>query len=243
MKKQLTLSFIFGFWILAFGFTQAVWAYPAVLPATAVNGPTGLVRIPSADVLPYKNFNVGMDYGARWTTNSVSTEGVICYKMNLGSFHGVELGVVGGTEQTSGQLREGVYVNMKLSLSSGEEQYPMLLAIGVENLFSRTLTDVYMVATKYFKQGPKATFGFSADFPNNKFRPLGMAGVEFPLADTLFLLADGMIGESLSQLNAGARFYFTPIFAVSLSGLNVLDGKQAKDARTALIGFTWANPF
>jgi hypothetical protein len=241
--KKIAFAAVFSFVVCGLLFVACpAWAYPAVLPATAVNGPTGLVRIPSADVLPYKNFNIGMDYGARWT-NSVSTEGVVAYKMNLGSFHGVELGVVGGTEQSSGQLREGVFVNMKLSLSSGDEPNPMLLAIGVENLFSRTLTDVYMVATKYFPQGPKATFGFCADFPNNRFRPLGMAGVEFPLADTFFLLVDGMMGESLSQLNAGARFYFTPIFSVNLSGLNILDGTQTKDARTALIGFTWANPF
>jgi hypothetical protein len=163
--------------------------------------------------------------------------------MNLGTFHGVELGIVGGTERNSSQLREGVFVNMKLALSTGDEPYPLLLALGVENLFSRTQTDVYMVATKYFKQGPKATFGFQADFPNNKFRPLGLAGIELPLGDTIFLLADLMAGESLFQVNAGARLYFTPIFSLNLSGLNVLDGTQVKDTRSVLLGFSWANPF
>lgn len=218
-------------------------AYPQVFPAPALNGPTGLIRLPSADVIPYKNFNLGADYGTTMASSGASAESNVYYKMNLGTFHGVELGIVGGTEKNSNKLREGVFVNMKLSLSTGDEPYPLLLALGLENLFSYTQTDVYMVATKYFKQGPKLTFGFMADFPNNKFRPLGIAGVELPMADTFFLMSDLMAGESLFQVNAGLKFYFTPIFSLNISGLNILDGPQVKDSRAALIGFSWANPF
>ncbi len=218
-------------------------ATPRVFPAPALNGPTGLVRIPSADVIPYKNFNVGLDYGTTVSSGTASGESVVYYKMNLGTFHGVELGIVGGTEKNSSKLREGVFVNMKLSLSTGDEPYPLLLALGVENLFSYTQTDVYMLATKYFKQGPKLTFGFMADFPNYKFRPLGVLGVDVALGDNLFLVSDLMAGETLFQVNAGVKIYFTPIFSLNLSGLNVLDGSQAKDPRSALIGFSWANPF
>jgi hypothetical protein len=219
-------------------------AYPQVFPAPAINGPSGVVRIPSADVIPYKNFNLGADFGATFLPTVSSTESTLFYKMNLGTFHGVELGVVGGTEPNAGQLREGVFVNMKLSLSTGEEPYPMLLAIGVENLFSHTMTDVYMVATKYFQQGPRMTFGFMADFPNNKFRPLGIAGIEAPLGgDSFFLTSDLLAGETLFQVDAGARIYFTPIFCLSASALNIFDNAIAKDARSALIGFSWANPF
>lgn len=220
------------------------FAYPRVFPAPAVNGPTGLIRIPSADCIPYKNFNLGADYGTTITSGgTASTEGVISYKMNLGTFHGVELGVVGGTEKTSSKLREGVFVNMKLALSTGDEPYPLLLALGVENLFSYTQTDVYMVATKYLQQGPKLTFGFQADFPDQKFRPLGMAGVELATGDNLILVSDLIAGETLFQVNAGAKIYFTPIFSLNLSVLNILDGSQVKDQRSALAGFSWANPF
>jgi len=187
-------------------------AYPQVFPTPAINGPSGVVRIPSADVIPYKNFNIGCDFGATFLPGFASSESAVYYKMNLGTFHGVELGIVGGTEKNSGQIREGVFVNMKLSLSTGEEPYPMLLAIGVENLFSHTQTDVYMVATKYLKQGPRLTFGFMADFPDNKFRPLGMAGVEIPVGNAFFLTSDLLAGETLFQVDAGARFHFTPIF-------------------------------
>jgi len=225
-------------------FSVPAYAYPPVFPTPAMNGPSGVVRIPSADVIPYKNFNLGGDYGANIASNMATGEASVFYKMNLGTFHGVEMGIVGGTEKTSSKLREGVFVNMKLSLAADEDAYPLLLAIGIENLFSYTMTDVYMVATKYFQQGPKFTFGFMADFPNQKFRPLGMFGVEIPAAgNNLFLTSDLMAGETLFQLNAGARFYFAPVFSLNFSALNVLDGGQTKDQRSALLGFSWANPF
>jgi hypothetical protein len=234
------ICLLLGAWLLVIA---PAGAYPRVFPAPDINGPSGLVRIPSADVIPYKNFNVGLDYGAILSGGAGSPESVLYYKMNLGTFHGVELGIVGGTDRTTNKLREGVFVNMKLSLSTGDEPYPLLLALGVENLFSYTQTDVYMVATKYFKQGPKLTFGFMADFPNYKFRPLGVLGVDAAMGDNFFLVADLMAGETLFQVNGGVRFYFTPIFSLNLSGLNVLDGGQVKDPRTVLIGFSWANPF
>ena len=232
------------FLILIFNFLiSPASAFPEVFPSPALNGPSGVIRIPSADVIPYKNFNLGADFGAMFLPGFSSTESVVYYKMNLGTFHGVELGIVGGTDKDTKKIREGVFVNMKLSLSTGEEPYPLLLAIGVENLFSYTQTDVYMVATKYFKQGPRMTFGFMADFPENKFRPMGLCGVEIPLGQTLIFASDLMAGETLFQVNAGAKLYFTPIFALSFSGLNLLDNAQAKDTRQALIGFSWANPF
>lgn len=222
---------------------SAAFAFPNVFPTSTFNGPSGLVRIPAADVVPYKNYNLGMSYGSTTTSLSSGTaDSVLYYYMNMGSFHGLELGIVGGNDRVTNKPREGVFVNMKLSLSADEDSYPLKVALGVENLFSYTQTDVYMVATKYFKQGPKMTFGFMADFPNNKFRPFGILGGEFPTADTFILVSDFMLGENLSQLNAGMRIYFTPIFCLNINGLNVLDSNTAKDQRSVLIGFSWANP-
>ena len=243
VKRKSLFGFCLVVGVFALAITPAA-AYPHVIPAPAIDGPTGLARIPSADILPYKNYNVGFDYGAAISgTGTVSNESVLNYKMNLGTFHGIEVGIVGGKDANSESFREGVFVNLKLSLTSGDESYPLLLALGVENLFSYTQTDVYMVATKYFKQGPKLTFGFMADFPEYKFRPLGMAGLELALADNLFLLGDLIAGETLFQVNAGCRFYITPIFSINLTGLNILDGTEVKDQRMVLAGFSWANPF
>jgi len=218
-------------------------AFDHVMPNPTINGPTGIIRVPSADVIPYKNFNLAVDGGVYFPPGGIQSTNAINYKMNLGTFHGVEMGIVGGTDELTQQMREGVFINMKLSLTTGEEPDPLLLAIGTENLSSKHKTDVYMVATKYLKQGPKVTFGFMADFPDNRFRPLGMAGVEFPLGETFFLATDGMIGESMSQLNAGFKLYFTPLFAINFYGLNVLDNINAKDSKSAFLGVSWANPF
>jgi len=233
-----------AFCLLAGIFCLPSLAADPVIPAPALNGPTGLVRIPSADIIPYKNFNVGANYGTLITSsNQPSSEGVVTYNMNLGAFHGLELGIIGGTDKNTDKIREGVFVNMKLSLSTGDEPDPLLLALGVENLFSYTQTDVYMVATKYFKAGPKLTFGFMADFPDYKFRPLGVTGLELGISNNLFLVSDLMAGETLFQVNGGIRYYFSPIFSVNISGLNLFDGSVVKDPRSALIGFSWANPF
>lgn len=238
MKKNKLISVLSLLVLLA----AAAQAFPKVFPSPALNGPTGVVRIPSADIIPYKNFNLGADFG-RALASSGSEESAISYKMNLGAFHGLELGVVGGTERNSSQLREGVFVNMKLSLAAGDEPYPLRLALGVDNLFSRNQTDVYMVATKYFQQGVKGSFGFMADFPESRFRPLGMAGVEVPLGETLIVAGDAFLGETVVQVNAGAKLYLSPIFSFSVSGLNLLNGTNVKDARSAFVGFSWANPF
>lgn len=217
-------------------------ASTAVFPSPCIGGETGLVRIPSADIVPYKNFNIGANFGTKITSASASVSSA-AYMMNIGIFNGMELGIVGGTEQDTNQLRDGVYVNSKLSLSSGDEPYPMHLAIGVENLFSRTQTDVYMVATKHFKQGYKLTFGFMGDFPESRFRPLGMLGVETNLGSTFFIAGDMLLGETLSQVNAGLKMYFTPVFSLNVYGLNLLNSTVCKDNRSALLGFSWANPF
>ncbi|PIS29445.1 hypothetical protein COT42_05310 [Candidatus Saganbacteria bacterium CG08_land_8_20_14_0_20_45_16] len=244
-RRHLSLKiFVLPLALLALSFLIcAAQAATNVFPSSALNGSSGLIRIPSADIIPYKNFNLGGAYGQTLPDNGASNEATAYYMMNLGTFHGVEVGIVGGTNKGSSQVREGVFVNMKLALSTGDEPDPMLLAIGVENLFSYSQTDVYMVATKYFKQGPKLTFGFQGDFPGNRFRPLGMAGIEFPIGDTMYLLSDLIAGETLMQVNGGLRLYLTPIFSVTLSGLNLANNIDAKDARAALVGFSWANPF
>ncbi|MCX5750468.1 MAG: hypothetical protein NT099_02165 [Candidatus Saganbacteria bacterium] len=213
------------------------------IPTPTISGLTGLIRVPSADVLPYKNFNIGAEYGADMQ-NSIST---MNYKVNLGTFRGMEMGFNGETDPATKKIREGVFLNMKLSLSTEDEPYPLKLAIGVENLSSYTQTDVFMVATKYLEQGPKLTFGFLADFPGDKFRPLGVAGIEVPLlSNHLSLMVDGLVGESIGQLDVGARIYLTPTICIHLNGVNILENPnnpQGKDPKSIVGGLSWANPF
>ncbi len=229
--------------LLLFTSFTATSAAVDLFPASDIVGSTGIARIPTADVLPYKNFTIGMDYG--W--NSIAKKALFFYKMNLGTFQGLELGITGGTSDTEDQIREGVFVNMKYGLSAGSYDNPLLLAIGVENLSSYHKTDVYMVATRYLKEGPKIHFGFMGDFPGDKFRPFGMLGIEFPFWDRFLLMTDMLAGETIFQLDAGLRYYLTPILVINMTGLNLTynetSNREYKDPKSVLIGFTWTNPF
>jgi hypothetical protein len=220
-------------------------AAPVYANSTIV-GSTGLVRMPTADIIGTREFNVGLNYGAPINQNSgISTsEGVLNYNLNLGAFKGLELGVVGGTDPSTSKIREGVFINMKYSLASDDSMYPLLLAIGVENLASFTQTDTYLVATKYFRGNLKLNFGAMFDFPGNKFRPLGMAGISLPVfGNSISLLGEVFAGESLFQADAGVRFHLLPSLALNLSVLHVSNSPISKDSQSVYAGFSWANPF
>jgi len=218
-------------------------------PTPSVIGSTGLVRLPSADVIPYKNIDLGMDIGSNISNDKFS----LLYKFSLGIFQGMELGCV-GMDNRAGAMQEGVFINMKYSLATDTSSNPLLLAIGVENLASFNRCDVFMIATKYFPNSSRLHFGFLGDFPgltNSRFRPLGALGFDTPFfSEKLYFLTDMLAGESLYELNLGFRWYVSDSIAVNLSGLNVLaddnrkpeDKANDKDPKTVLIGFSWLNP-
>ena len=235
MKKILIILILIIFKTSAFAFLTN--------PTPTITGSTGLVRMPTADVLPYRNINFGLDIGKNVITDQYS----FFYKMNLGTFQGLELGFV-GMDDTQGMAREGVFINMKYSLSTDTSPYPLLLAIGVENLASFNSTDVYMVATKYLKDGPKLHFGFLGDFPGEKFRPLGLLGFEFPIFfEELFFQADFMGGETVFEANLGLRWYTSETTTWHLSFVNITADNSTptdnyKDPKAILFGFSWINP-
>lgn len=230
---------IFILFLLTIFLTTGAFAYS--FPVPSVHGASGLVRVPDATVIPYKNWNIGIDYGT--TQTGGTSVPAMLYKANLGTFHNFELGFVGGYDNTGTTVREGVFINMKYSPAIGDGSDPLLLAIGVENLASHTQTGVYMVATKPLRQGPKLSFGFMADFPAGNFRPLGMAGLDLPIGSSLSILGDLFAGETIFQVNAGIRYFIIPTFAIDGRAINVLAGTQTKDAQQYLVGFSWANPF
>ncbi|MFC1559706.1 hypothetical protein ACFLZ2_03515 [Candidatus Margulisiibacteriota bacterium] len=211
-------------------------------PTPTITGSTGLVRMPTADVLPYKNVNFGLDIGQNMITNNSA----FYYKMNLGTFQGLEIGFV-GMDNTQGMAREGVFINMKYGLSTDSSPYPLLLAIGVENLSSFNNTDVYMVATKYFPDGPKFHFGFMGDFVD-RFRPLGMFGFEMSVFyEDLYMQNDVMIGETVFEWNLGFKWYASENVTWNLSFVNLTATQDTpvtnyKDPKALLVGFSWINP-
>jgi hypothetical protein len=212
-------------------------------PTPGIAGSTGLLRMPSADVIPYKNVNFGLDVGS----NNLTDKMTILYKMNLGTFQGMELGCV-GADDGDGNIKDGVYINMKYSLATDNSPYPLLLAIGVENLTAREGTDVFMVATKYIPNGSRIHFGFVGDFGQSRFRPLGALGYDTPFfAEKTYFLTDMFAGEHVFQLDLGMRWYLSESAAFNLTGINVMANKDTpednyRDPKMILIGFSIINP-
>ncbi len=236
--------------LLLLPFTGIANAQADLFPGPGIMGATGLIRMPSADVLPYKNFNLGVDYGVDSDTN----DPIVFYKMNLGTFHGLEMGIVGGTKEnvdgggeTESKVKEGVFINLKYSLSTDNSSNPLLLAIGVENLSSYNDTDIYMVATRYLREGPKIHFGFMGLFPGDKFTPLGMLGLDFQLGESgILVLIEMFAGETIFQVDAGTRIYFSQTLAANITGLNVFENEENPSGITSkaiTAGFSWINPF
>ncbi len=199
--------------------------------------------MPTADILPYKEFNLWAD---AYVTAANTSEAMIFYKANLGTSQGLELGFVGNTEEHSTRLREGVFINLKYSLAAEDGIDPLRIAFGVENLTSNTQSDVYMVVTKPIKNLLRLHLGFMGDFPQNKFRTFGMLGAEFPFSSSMRVIGELFGGGDLFQVNAGVRFYILPSFSLTVAGLNLTNSsfpELCKNPRSAYAGFSWINPF
>jgi hypothetical protein len=236
MKKAIALALLFFF------ISSSAFCF-VPQPTPCIAGSTGLVRMPSADVIPYKNVNFGLDIGNNNLTDKMS----ILYKMNLGTFQGMELGCV-GSDDGEGNIKDGVYLNMKYSLATDNSPYPLLLAIGIENLTAIEGTDVFMVATKYIPNGSRIHFGFLGDFGRSRFRPLGALGYDTPFfAERTYFLMDLFAGEKVFQLDLGMRWYLSESSAFNLTGVNVTANKDTpfdnyRDPKMILIGFSIINP-
>jgi len=190
--------------------SMALWA-TGLLAAPTINGPTGLIVVPTAESLQYKEMNVGLDYKLSNGTQQHF------FKFNFGEFKGVELGVVGGSVPT-----EGVFVNAKYYLMSDNTRFPLSIAIGAENLGAKNSTGVYMVASKKFQGGVSGHFGFYAGFDESSdLDPSIMGGAEWVLDNRIALLADVIGKRRKYTLNTGLRFYIYPDLQFRASILDI----------------------
>lgn len=254
MKKGVfVMKKFFAFACCAVLIVGATPAFSAIKTPT-ITGSTGLIKMPTGDVLDSKDFNVAVDYvfdgsAASSATTVSDLKGTWQYKANVGSFmgytKGMELGFVGRTEKVTNRFKEGVFINLKYSLSSSDDPDALHLAIGVENLTSLMESDAYMVASKYFKGGAGVHFGAMFDFPNyNKFRPLGMLGLNMPVGNQAFtIMGELFSGESVFQVDAGLRYSFNNNFSVLARGVNVTNSTTARDSQAYSAGVSLANFF
>ena len=203
--------------------------------------------MPTGDVIEHKSFNLGMSYGFDFvdsTGGKIPQKGILKYTANLGAMKGLELGLLGQTEKGMDRFKEGVFINMKYGLASEDAKNPLKLAVGIENLTSSGEADAYLVASQAFKHGYTLHFGAMFDFPDGKFRPLGMVGLTLPFFHgTLEVLSELFAGESLLQADAGVRVMFTNDVGLALNVLNMTNSPVAKNTQSAFVGLSWQDPF
>ncbi len=221
--------------------------------ATTLTGSTGLIRMPSADCLKPKSWDAALDYSfdnasASSMTSISDLSGIWSYKVNIGADMGtnsaMELGFVGRTEKTTAAIKEGVFINLKFCLGDQNSSGDLKMALGIENLTSSSESDVYMVATKYFKSGLGLHFGAMFDFPNGKFRPLGMLGTNIPVGgNNLDILGEVFAGESVFQVDAGVRYAVSDSVALQVNAINVTNNSSAKEAQAYSAGICLTDLF
>ncbi len=216
MKKWINICLI----LLTTGTLQAT---------SSISGPTGLVTIPTAEALRYKEFNIGYDYILDEENPDKDTW---VYKLNIGTFQNIELGVVGGSDPT-----EGMFLNIKYYLTSGEERFPLQLAIGAQNLSSKDSSNIYMMSSKKIRQDIGIHFGFKAIFSDDDILPVLMGGTDFMFNEHIKVITDVNSDGEEYIWNSGIELFLTDTLAAKTT---IIDLFSARDIdRTYSIGLSY----
>lgn len=179
---------------------------------STIHGPTGLITIPTAEALQYKQYNMGYDY----VLGEQPKDDEWFFKANLGTFKSCEIGIVAGKVPT-----EGAFVNIKYYLMSDAERYPLSIAIGCEDLFSKESTSLYMVASKKFSSGLQVHLGFKGVFQTSEMVPYVMGGADYWINNTVSVLGDFSGEHKLYSVNLGVRYLINEDVNLSVSILDV----------------------
>lgn len=197
-----------------------------------VGGTSGLVRMPTAQGLKYKEFNIGIDYISQQVTSGNSR---MLYKANLGTLDGLEVGFVGQGNQ------EGVFINLKYYLLSDNTEQPLMMALGIDNISSFNKTDIYMVASKIFKGGFSMHLGFLAPLQGAATNPSLMLGTEYYFSESLSLAMDTVGQNSVYDLAAGLRFRTSQNLIFSIHGNHLLAPVNAVNPAEFGVGLTFTD--
>jgi len=184
-----------------------------------INGPTGLVTMPTAEVMEYKESMVAFDYQSNISDSNANQS---FYKMNVGALENTEFGFVGGSRP-----EEGVFLNFKWAMSSNAERFPLKMAVGFENLTSNQRSDFYIVTSKKLR----VDIGFHAGFKALFADELGlsfMVGTDYSYSDDLVVMADFSSFQGGNYyLNVGANYKLMELTSIDnlyfrLSAENIL---------------------
>lgn len=207
------------FFLILFVISYKIMASPTIY------GPTGLIEMPSAESIAYKQVNVAIDYSINNQDQSTDkTTNNFYYKFNLGSFENWELGILGGSF-----LDEGVFVNMKYFLMSNQEENPLSIAAGLERIGSKNDLATYLVTSKRFNGGLHGHFGFKAYFQNNLYAS-AMIGVEYFSDEKISFLAD-ITGEKNDAyvLNGGTKIFIDNDIAMRIYLIDITKSRSANE--------------
>lgn len=209
MKKLILLLFLF---------TISLNASPTIY------GPTGLIEMPTAESVAYKQVNLAVDYSVNNNSDEDNGENEFYYKFNLGSFENWELGVLGGSF-----IDEGVFVNMKYFLMSNQEENPLSIAAGFERIGSNTDLATYLVASKRIEGGIHMHFGFKA-FLQDGLSAVAMFGGEYFTDEKMAVLLD-ITGEKDEAyvLNSGVRFLVDNDVSLRVYLIDLTKSRAAKE--------------
>ena len=169
-----------------------------LLAAPSLIGTNGLVRMPAATSVTYKEFDIGVNWELLQTPVN-GKQHKIHYLANLGIFDGVELGFLGDNS------KEGVFINLKYYMLSDKSEYPLGLAVGLTNLASHTSTDLYLVLSKKFPNKLAGHLGFSSNLLAGKIKANVMFGMEMFLSEQMTVIGDVIGSEDSWILSAGLR--------------------------------------
>lgn len=193
----------------------------SAVPASAeptVLGPTGLVRIPSADALVLDEWNAAYFFFVPAVGKEVRTNDIVA---NLGVANGAEIGV---SATHNADDENNTLINGKYEFAGETLNHPAL-AVGILDLTDSIDTTVYLVMSKTLSNcirtgygenlSPRITIGLGAGQFSGLF-----GGLSTVIADRLALAVD----YDSVHVNFGARLRLTDNVRFHVDGFNGFDG-------------------
>ena len=206
----------------------------SVLASPTIYGPSGLITMPTAEGLRYKEFNTGFNYTPPYlkeiendegdVLQSGDSHGILNYYGNLGTLEGMELGFSGRGG------REGVFINLKYFLVSDNSENPLGMAVGIQNLSSFYDTGVYMVASKQLNMNLGLHLGFLGRFYSGTSDTNMMFGIKYFLNEEMALMIDTVGELNVYAWNVGLQMQLGEELALNLTALNAINSVERKNA-------------
>ena len=233
MKRHIFL-FLLGF----------MCANTLLLASPSIKGPTGLVMMPTAEVIAFQKVEMAYDYDLKEENlkklrlenpdkNYEKLFSESSYKINIGTFKNFELGINGGS-----QPDEGMFLNTKyLMLVDSRSEYPISLAVGTMDLGSEKNASAYAVVSKPFPKdmfsviGLKGMlhlhFGVKGMF-HKEFDSGIMAGIEYYPLSWFKVMTDFVEERDRSYWNAGLELTLMKHVGIRISGLDISDERFSR---------------